>query len=229
MNRFIVFEARPLAFRTARNLSAVVGAIWVLVSAVHAQIINGSFESNDFTGWDTTPGDFIIGHNPKEPVGTDGYLCADLGGGDIAGAVLSQTIKNFAHGGTYQLNYDSACNAGNVLGLTTVWGVLVTADGQQIASQTLSQKNFGPLARSFGFIHRQMTFHVASDVQNIAISFKDMTPGGGIGIDTAIDLVSVSPLPETGGAAMTGLAVAIGMVIWVWLMWVWRRAAEARH
>ena len=199
-----------LAYKTAQKKICLAGAVCILALAARAQIFNGSFE-NGFTGWHTTPGDFIIGSDPNEPIGTDGYYSADLGGDDITGAVLSQTVSNFAHGGTYQLNYDSVCNAGYDLSNVAVWDVVIAADGQEIARQTVSQQNVGWPTGSFGFLHRQMTFAMLSSAQDITISFVDMTPGGGVGIDAAFDQVAVTSVPEPGGAAMTGLAVLIGV------------------
>jgi hypothetical protein len=182
----------------------------VFAFTARAQILDGSFEDG-FNGWTTTPGDFIIGINPYEPVGTDGYCSGDLGGGDISGAVLSQTISNFSHGGTYRLDYDSASNVGfNPPSLITVWEVIILGDGQQITSQTLSQQSIGSLAGSFGFVHRQMTFDVSPGVQNITISFVDVTPNGGYQVDTALDQVAVTPVPEPATLsllALSGLAL----------------------
>ncbi len=190
-------------YKTAQRTFYIAAVVSVFTFTTRAQILDGSFEDG-FNGWTTTPGDFIIGINPYEPIGTDGYCSGDLGGGDIPGAVLSQTISNFSHGGTYRLDYDSAANAGT--GVTTVWEVIISGDGQQITGQTLSQQSIGPLAGSFGFVHRQMTFDVSPSVQNITISFVDMTPNGGFQIDTALDQVAVTPVPEPVTVALLTLA-----------------------
>jgi MYXO-CTERM domain-containing protein len=198
-------------YHTAQKKFCLFSAACVFALTAQAQIFNGSFE-NAFAGWTTTPGDFIIGSNPSEPIGTDGYSSADLGGGDIAGAVLSQTISNFAHGGTYHLDYDSASNVGfTPPSPVTVWEVDILGDGQLITSQTLSQTSVGPMSGSFGFIHRQMTFAVSSSVQNITISFKDVTSNGGIEVDTALDQVIVTPVPEPG---LFGL-LTVGGLAWL--------------
>ena len=215
MKNQITLSVNALASKAAKITFYIAGAVGVLTFGAHAQIFNGSFEDG-LTGWNTTPGDFIIGHDPSQPIGTDGYYSADLGGGDVTGAVLSQTINNFANGGVYQLSYDSACNAGDVLSLVSVWEVVIIANGQQIAAQTLSQQNVGQPAGSFGFVHRQMDFTVAPSVQNITISFEDMTPNGGVGIDTALDLVQVVSVPEPDSAAIAGLAVVVGAITRVW-------------
>jgi hypothetical protein len=91
-----------------------------------------------------------------------------------------------------------------------VWEVIISGDGQQITSQTLSQQSIGSLAGSFGFVHRQMTFDVSPGVQNITISFVDVTPNGGFRVDTALDQVAVTPVPEPATLsllALSGLAL----------------------
>jgi hypothetical protein len=205
MKKYYVYQAGLSTYKTALKIFGLAGVASVLALTARAQIVNGSFE-NGFTGWTTTPGDFIIGINPSLPVGTDGYCSADLGGGDITGAVLSQTISNFAHGGTYHLDYDSASNVGyNPPSLIAVWEVIISGDGHEITSQTLSQQSVGPMAGSFGFLHRQMTFTVDPSVQNITISFVDMTPNGGIGVDAAFDQVAVTPVPEPAALSLLTL------------------------
>jgi hypothetical protein len=152
-------------------------------------LVNSSFE-REFAGWDTTPGCYIIGHPGTEPIGTEGQVCADLGGGDITDAVLSQTF-NCLQPGKYQLDYDSVCNAGSNLSAVAVWEVIIAADGQEIARQTVSQKNVGQPHRRFGFRHRDLKFSVPANVQNVTVSFADVTPNGGVGIDAAFDQVKV--------------------------------------
>lgn len=193
MKNHSIYQGTLPTYKIANKKVYVLGIACALALTSRAQILDGSFE-NGFNGWNTTPGDFIIGVNPSQPIGTDGFYSADLGGGDITGAVLSQTISNFANGGTYHLDYDSAANAG--VGLTTVWEVLISGDGQQITSQTLSQQSIGPLAGNSGFMHQQMTFNISASVQNITVSFIDVTPNGGQGIDTALDQVTVTAVPE---------------------------------
>jgi len=211
MKHYFVSSVAFLTHKSALKKFCVAGVLCVLTLATRAQILNGSFE-NGFTGWNTTPGDFIIG-GPSEPVGTDGYYSGDLGGDDITGAVLSQTINNFAGGGMYQLSYDSVCNADGNLSLVAVWNVIILADSQQVASQTISQQNVGQPTGSFGFVHRELTFTVAPSVQNITIEFADATPNGGVGVDAAFDSVAVTPVPEPGSMAITGLAVLAGLVM----------------
>jgi len=212
MKNHPVYQAGPSMTRIARSLFYFIGILSALALTARAQIVNGSFE-NGFTGWNTTPGDFIIGIYPYQPIGTDGYNSADLGGGDITGAVLSQTISNFADGGTYHLDYDSACNVGSYpTSLFTEWEVLITGDGQTIASETLSQQPVGYLAGSFGFQHQEMTFTVAPSVQNITISFLDETPNGGVGVDTALDQVAVTAVPEP--AALSLLTFGALTLVW---------------
>jgi hypothetical protein len=212
MKNIFTYQTELFAHITAPKKLCLAATACLFVLTSHAQILNGSFE-NGFTGWSTTPGDFIIGTGPSLPVGTDGYYSADLGGGDITGAVLSQTFSNFAHGGTYRLDYDSASNVGyNAPSLITVWEVVISGDGQQVTSQTLSQQSIGFLNGSFGFVHQEMTFDISPSVQNITVSFVDVTPNGGIKVDTALDQVVVTSVPEPG---IFGL-LALGGLTLLW-------------
>ncbi|MGH7992286.1 MAG: PEP-CTERM sorting domain-containing protein [Limisphaerales bacterium] len=217
MKNDCIYQNRFSTYKTTRKIFYSVAIACALALTARAQIVNGSFE-NGFTGWDTTPGDFIIGIYAYQPIGTDGYNSADLGGGDIIGAVLSQTISNFAHGGTYHLDYDSACNDGDYpTSLITQWEVLITGDGQQIASETLSQLPVGSLAGSLGFQHQEMTFTVDPGVQNITINFLDVTPNGGYHVDTALDQVAVTSVPEPATFSLLTLG---GLVLG------WRRRGQ---
>jgi hypothetical protein len=184
---------------TLRRLT-VGGAICFAGFVSQGQIVNGSFE-NSLVGWTTVAGDYTIGETYL-PIGTSGVRSADLGGGENTGAYLSQTIGNFAGGGTYRLSYDSGCNAGSDLSHITYWGVQIIADGVTIASQDLSQQNVGVLTGSFGFLHRELDFTVAPTVQSITIKFLDECPNGGIGIDTALDSIAVIAVPEPSTMAL---------------------------
>jgi hypothetical protein len=190
--------------KTIKHLT-VTGAICFAGLVSQGQILNGSFE-NGLTSWTTVLGDYTIG-GASLPIGTSGVYSADLGGGDHTGAYLSQTIGNFAGGGTYRLSYDSGCNAGTVLSRVCTWGVEIIADGVTISSQTLSQQNVGILTGSYGFVHHDLDFTVGSTVQNITIKFVDLTANGGISIDTALDSVSVTVVPEPGVMTLTGLGL----------------------
>jgi len=172
---------------------------WLLLSIVcgvavdsSSQIVNGSFE-NGFVGWNVTPGCFIIGHPGTEPVGTHGQVCADLGGGDITGAVLSQTF-NCEPDTDYLLTFESVCNAGNDLTKITEWQVRITVGDTVLAEKSFSQKNAGQPAGNFGFVPRSVGFHTGPATTTATVSFTDTTPGGGLHVDTGLDHVGVRPL-----------------------------------
>jgi len=152
-------------------------------------LINSSFERG-LDAWDTTPGDFIIGHEPAQPIGTEGYFVADLGGGDISGAVLSQSF-NCSQAGEYRLDFANACNAGTDRSSVATWDVVIAADGVEIARQSYWQRNIGLLDRRFGFRGNSLRFSVPPDIQDVTVSFVDTTPDGGIGVDSAFDQVKV--------------------------------------
>jgi len=161
-----------------------------------SQIVNGSFE-NGFAGWKTTPGCFIIGHPRTEPIGTHGQVSADLGGGDIAGAVLSQMF-NCEPDTDYLLTFDSVCNAGDDLTQITEWQVRITAGNSVLAEKAFAQKNVGQPAGNFGFVPRSVRFHTGPATTTATVSFADTTPGGGLHVDTGLDHVGVRPLRRDG-------------------------------
>jgi hypothetical protein len=152
-------------------------------------IVNASFERN-FDGWDINSGCFIIGMNPNLPIGTDGFLCADLGGGDIMGAVLSQTI-NIKQPGRYQLDFDSASVVPDQPFGLAVWDVVVLADGAEIMHSSFSQTNNGVVHGNVGFVHRTMKFSLPANIQDVTVQFEDTTPGGGVAVDSGFDKVAV--------------------------------------
>jgi len=161
-----------------------------------SQIVNGSFESG-FTGWNITPGCFIIGHPGTQPIGTQGQVCADLGGGDIAGAMLSQTF-NCEPDTDYLLTFNSVCNAGNDLTKITEWQVRITAGNAVLAEKSFSQKNAGQPVGDFGFVPRSVRFHTSPTSTTASVRFIDITPNGGVGVDTGLDQVGVKPLRRDG-------------------------------
>ena len=181
-----------------------------LFLTAHAQIVNGSFE-NGFTGWNTTSGDFIIGALGGPPVGTSGGNSAVIGGGNITGSILSQTVASFSPGLSYLLQYDSLASVPDLPSpQTAAWTVVIVADAQTIFSQNFFQQSIGFPNGSFGFIHRQISFNVPVNTQNITIRFVDITANGGI--DPAFDSVSLLAVPEPSSVALMSMAaiVAIG-------------------
>jgi hypothetical protein len=171
-------------------------AAFLVASSLPAQIVNGSFE-HGFAGWNKTPGCFIIGHSGSEPMGTHGQVCADLGGGDIPGAVLSQTF-NCEPDTDYLLTFESVCNAGDDLTKITEWQVRITAGNAVLAEKSFSQKNVGQPAGNFGFVPRSVRFHTGPATTTATVSFTDTTPGGGLHVDTGLDHVGVRPLRRDG-------------------------------
>ena len=165
-----------------------------------AQIVNGSFE-NGFTGWNTMSGDFIIGALGGPAVGTSGGNCAVIGGGDIKGSILSQTIPTFSYGKSYLLQYDSLASVPDLQSPQTAsWKVVIVADARTVFSKNFSQKSIGFPGGSFGFIHRQICFNVPLNTKNITISFVDTTVGSGI--DPAFDSVSLASVRERSSIGM---------------------------
>lgn len=86
-------------------------------SAAHAQIVNGGFETGDFTGWtitssdanpiaagvNTAPGNFY--NVPQSNVPDGGTRFAAFGGGDaVANAILSQTFATVSGDPTASLS-----------------------------------------------------------------------------------------------------------------------------
>ena len=168
----------------------------LFVNNSHSQIVNGSFE-NGFTGWETTSGCFIIGTPVSQPIGSHGQVCADLGGGDITGAILSQTF-NCNPNTDYELTFQSLCNSEPVNDLTKVtqWQVVIMDDNAVLAKKNFRQKNAGAPGGSFGFMSRSVRFHAGPNTTTATVSFIDTTPNGGHSIDTGLDQVRVHPVRD---------------------------------
>ena len=200
----------PPVNKASKQIICTMTAMLSLFLTAHAQIINGSFE-NGFTGWNTTAGDFIIGAVGGPPVATSGGNSAVIGGGNISGSILSQTIPTFASGLSYLLRYDSLASVPNLPSPQTAsWTVVIVADAQTIFSQNFSQQSIGFPNGSIGFINRQINFSVPVNTQNITIRFVDNTLSGGV--DPAFDTVSISAAPEPSSVVLMSMAaiVAIG-------------------
>jgi len=90
----------------------------VTAAVVYSAITNGGFEAG-LAGWSYNAGVYQIGHPVVEPIGVDGNYSADLGGADIAGAKMWQSIMVVPQT-AYRLTFSEAANGAGFAGLTAV-------------------------------------------------------------------------------------------------------------
>jgi hypothetical protein len=169
---------------------------------------NGGFEQQ-LTGWSYTAGMFCIGHAGSQPIGVDGSYAADLGGGDVTGTKLWQSVA-VVPGAPYELSFYSAANAAS--NNAAVGKVEIEdADGVILASQTFTNVSKGPMLGTNGFGLRKLSFTVGSNSSCLTIRFLDLTPNGGVGIDLAIDGVALGSFgPPVITSQPTNRTVVVG-------------------
>jgi hypothetical protein len=162
-----------------------------------AQIINGDFE-NGFDGWNYNDGVYIIGQPGFQPIGIGGTYAADLGGAEITGSELWQTVQVIpqAH---YRLDFFSASNGDHDVGDVAIGKVRVEDNaGRVIASNTITNISQGVMMGDQGFVAQSLEFKAPKDSDRITIRFLDQTPNGGINIDWVVDKVSLTQLSRFG-------------------------------
>jgi hypothetical protein len=180
------------------KINVWVGCILIAISCqAGAQIINGNFE-NGFEGWNYNDGVYIIGHPDFQPIGIDGNYAADLGGAEITGSELWQTVSIVpqAH---YRLDFFSASNGDREAGKIAVGAVQIEdAAGNIIESLTISNVSPGFMIGDLGFVAQSLEFKAPKQGNEITIRFLDQTPNGGFTIDWVIDKVSLTQRSRFG-------------------------------
>jgi hypothetical protein len=166
-------------------------ALSCLVSPASAQFVNPSFEQG-LSGWTYNTGVFVIGSAGSQPIGVSGSLSADLGGGDISGAQMSQTI-NVLPDADYQLSFFSAANGAGAPGLTSIGKVeIIATNGTLLASQSFTNLSPSPMLGTNGFSPVVVPLSTGANQSSITVRFSDQTPNGGIGVDVAVDAVNLT-------------------------------------
>ena len=148
------------------------------VEMLSSTLNNGSFEQM-LSGWSYNAGVYHIGHAGSQPIGVEGELSADLGGANIVGAKMWQSVA-VRPGGQYELSFYSCANGSGYAGRTAVGRVEVEdAQGQIIAGMSFTNVSPTPMLGSNGFERHQLEFGVGSAASCVTIRFLDLTPGGG--------------------------------------------------
>jgi len=165
--------------------------------ATAATIINGSFETGDFTGWISTG----TGNNVTPNEGsTDGIYAASFNGGEVVGnGTLSQSFTTVI-GNTYLLDFDyGVFNAPNIAIPQTQNLRVELIGGSTLLSQILTDTGSNPnvfTTYAFGF---------TADSISTTLSFTDLTTlSQSASTDFVIDNVSVSPVPVPAAVWLFG-------------------------
>ena len=184
-------------------------AIIPLTGGAHAAnlLVNGSFETGDFTGWNFSGNATIV--NGAIQASDGDYALAFNFGNLTPNAVLSQSFITIpqAH---YTLNFDIGVNGDNngTQGLRIVLqgaGLLYQGDILDSTSSTTSTGSVDYDPYSFQFI---------ADSTLTTLSFQDIADAS-YRMDSHLDNVQIlpvsNPIPETGGGILA-LALAIGAI-----------------
>src|SRR5204863_29743 len=126
-------------------------------AVVYSAITNGGFEAG-LAGWSYNAGVYSIGHFGTEPIGVDGSLAADLGGGEIAGSKMWQSITVVPQT-PYQLTFSEAANGAGFAGLTAV-GKAEIEDSHGTILAALRFTNISPthILGTTGFVAHTLPF-----------------------------------------------------------------------
>lgn len=157
----------------------------VSISTTTNLILNGSFEAG-LDGWEHDISVWEIA------AGTQGAKAANLGTFDQPGSFLSQAFA--VHPGRdYTLLFSTAANAVGVLGVDSYLGVSVaTLDGEIVVSNVFNDVSAGLPSGALGFTSRRIDFTTSAAMDRLRLTFRDVTPGGGRGVDQMVDSISVS-------------------------------------
>ncbi len=165
---------------------ALVLLLPVLASA--AMIINGGFETGDFTGW-TTSGD--PGNTGVWDVGSHGGVYNAYFGPVDGYGYISQIITT-TPGGTYETTFWLRSEDGSTPnGFRLSWG----------GTEILALDNFTQL----GWTGYSVQAQAASDSTEVKFGFYD--PPGYLDIDD-IDVNAAAAVPEPAGFALIGLGLS---------------------
>ncbi len=202
--------------RLNRYLSTAALSATLLTPFAAAQatlLVNGSFETGDFTGW-TVAGAADV--QTGAPV-TDGSFAAKFNGSNVVGSmVLSQTVAT-TPGSLYRLQFDHGVNGAQ----TQPLGVNVSGAGT-LLSTSVSDTGTNPptfLRHYFDFIANSASTTVtftdnasvaqsASTDGNLDFVILDLTPAvvlspGGAGTAGIVNYVSGNVALASGGAVAT--------------------------
>ena len=154
------------------------------------QIENGDFEAG-LSSWSHDPNTYPIG-TVGQPIGYKGNGAANLGTFDQTGSSISQTVDT-EPGGSYRLSFAMAANAVGAIGKTASLEVSLQTVGiaPPFLQQRFSVTSVGFPDRALGFELKQIDINIPSDATSVRITFRDISPAGGTGVDLMLDSVSL--------------------------------------
>lgn len=151
------------------------------------QIENGDFEQG-LTGWNHDGNTYPIG-SFGQPIGFHGYSAANLGTFDQPGSSIWQS-SDVEGGKSYKLKFAIAANAVGVIGRTAAVQVKIDAGiTTGPVDQTFSVLSKGYPNGSLGFEQKEVAFTVPQNTTFVTITFRDVSPSNGAGVDLMIDTV----------------------------------------
>jgi hypothetical protein len=184
------------------------------ISLASAQnvVVNGDFDgpspmNGTIAGWAVTGNvDAVDNQGFTSP----NQAAAFSVGNDSQGDMLSQTLATTI-GQTYALNFDSGVFGEPANGPLTLQIQVFGASMDTLVNDTIAppeNNNFDPAT----FSH--YTYSFTADSASTTLKFTD----GGLGnanADVMLDTVSVTTVPEPGGAALTMFgAISLGLIAW---------------
>jgi len=170
-------------------------AALLLAGAVHADlVVNGGFETSDFTGWtqtgDTGFSGVVCSASPSTSIQSGN--CSALFGPVGALGGISQTLATLA-GATYDISFWLLPDGGDPSQFIFNW------DGGA-AELSLSSMPGSP-----AFIHYQ--FELAASSANTSLSFSFRDDSGFLVLDSVTVNPAATAVPEPGSLALISLAL----------------------
>lgn len=175
---------QTLTLITSLMIAAIIGSV-----QAQSLIVNGGFETGNFTGW-TTNGNvgFTSVSVNYAQTGNYGAQFGPIG----SQGFLSQTLAT-TPGATYQVDFWLRNNGGTPSLFTLNW------DGNQIYS----------LADSASFVWTSYSFQEVASTASTIITFGFRQDPDFFGLDN-VSVTDITPVPEPSTLALAGLA-GVGM------------------
>jgi hypothetical protein len=189
-------QATRSAGRALRHLGAMVAAMGLAVGIsgpAHAAniVVNGGFETGDFTGWVQFGNSGLSGFSGVQCPGPSSTVaegnCSAFFGPLGSDGGIAQGLNTLA-GHFYNISFDFLSDGGTPSDFSAFWGPV----------QLISLTN--PAASAF----RPLTFLALATASNTTLSFNFRDDPGFL----FLDAVSVAVVPEPGTMALLGIGMA---------------------